>query len=300
MAKCTAPVLPFPRCQRHQVQAEFTGGDITSDGGVLLLRQVDKRLGLLAAVDRVLPDPRDPRLIAHSQLSLLRQRVYGLCLGYEDLNNHTTLRTDVALQTALERTATLASAATLCRLENRADRQVMWRLHEVLVEQFIASFDTPPTELIVDVDATDDPVHGRQEQRFFHGYYDHILFSAAVCVLRRSAVSQLLTPWQHRWRQACLGHFSVVGQTVTPRLAAGTDSGTSRQWVLSLADAVLVWAPGSPIPYRFSEECSLESVGGAVPGTGGEGLCRHRPGAAVLCGDRVWRGELGSLPTGAD
>src|SRR5512139_3408751 len=126
MTKCTAPVLPFSRCQRRQVQAEFTGGDITSDGGVLLLRQVDKRLGLLAAVDRVLPDPRDPHSITHSQLSLLRQRVYGLCLGAEELNDHTTLGTDVALQTALERTATLASAATLCRLENRADRQVMW------------------------------------------------------------------------------------------------------------------------------------------------------------------------------
>ena len=176
MTKCTAPVLQFPRCQRRQVQAEFTGGDITSDGGVILLRQVDKRLGLLAAVDRVLPDPRDPHSIKHSQLSLLRQRVYGLCLGYEDLNDHTTLRTDVALQTTLEQSAVLASAATLCRLEQRADRQLMWRLHEVLVEQFIASFPTPPPELILDFDATDDPVHGRQEGRFFHGYYDRYCF----------------------------------------------------------------------------------------------------------------------------
>ena len=176
MTKCTAPMLPFPRCQRRQVQAEFTGGDIPSDGGVILLRQVDRRLGLLAAVDRILPDPRDPRLIAHSQLSLLRQRVYGVCLGYEDLNDHTTLRTDVALQTAVEREQKLASAATLCRLENRADRQVMWRLHEVLVEPFIASFPPPPSELILDFDATDDPVHGRQEGRFFHGYYDHYCF----------------------------------------------------------------------------------------------------------------------------
>src|SRR5512143_2340519 len=134
MTKCTAPMLQFPRCQRRQVQAEFTGGDITSDGGVLLLRQIDKRLGLLAAVERVLPDPRDPRLMAHSQLSLLRQRVYGLCWGCEDLNHHSSLPPHVAQLPALERTATLASAATLCRLENRADRQVMWRLHEVLVE----------------------------------------------------------------------------------------------------------------------------------------------------------------------
>ena len=177
MTKCTAPVLPFPRCQRRQVQAEFTGGDIIREGGVILLRQVDRRLGLLAAVDRVLPDPRDPRLIAHSQLSLLHQRVYGLwCVGDEDLNDHSTLRTDVALQTAVEREQRLASAATLCRLEKRGDRRAMWRLHEVLVEQFIASFPTPPPELILDFDATGDPVQGHQEGRFFHGYYDQYCF----------------------------------------------------------------------------------------------------------------------------
>lgn len=176
MTKCLAPALEFPRCQRRRVQAEFNGGAISSDGGVVLLRQVDRRLGLLAAVDRVLPDPRDPRLIEHRQLNLLRQRVYGLCLGYEDLNDHTTLRIDPALQTAVERTEVLASPATLCRLEHRADRQTMWRIHEVLVEQFIASFQTPPTELVLDFDATDDPVHGRQEGRFFHGYYDSYCF----------------------------------------------------------------------------------------------------------------------------
>lgn len=176
MTKGTAQTLAFPSCQRRWVQAAFSGGDITSDGGVVLVRQVDRRLGLLEAVNRVLPDPRAPRLLEHSQLSLLRQRVYGVCWGYEDLNDHTTLPIDPALQTAVERTQVLASAATLCRLENRADRQAAWRIHQVLGEQFIASFRTPPTELILDFDATDDPVHGRQEGRFCHGYYDPYCF----------------------------------------------------------------------------------------------------------------------------
>lgn len=238
MAKCTAPVLQFPRCQRHQVQAEFTGGDITSDGGVLLLRQVDKRLGLLAAVDRVLPDPRDPRLIAHSQLSLLRQRVYGLCLGYEDLNDHTTLRTDVALQTALERTAPLASAATLCRLENRADRAVMWRLHEVLVEQFIASFHAPPTELILAVDATDDPVHGRQEQRFFHGYYDQYCFLPLYVFCGDQLLVSYLRPSnidgaKHAWAMLALLVKRLRRAWPQVRMMIRADSGFCRWRMLS-------------------------------------------------------------------
>jgi hypothetical protein len=93
-------------------------------------------------------------------------------LGYEDLTDQAILRTDPALPTAVERGETLASAATLGRLENRADRQGMWRIQQVFVEQCIASCATPPTELMLDFDATDDPVHGRQAGRFFHGYYD--------------------------------------------------------------------------------------------------------------------------------
>ncbi len=88
MTNCTQLSLEFPPLKRHKVEAEFSGGDITSDGGVLLLRDIDRRLGLLKSVSRVLHDPRDPGKVVHSQLSLLQQRVYGLCLGYEDLNDH--------------------------------------------------------------------------------------------------------------------------------------------------------------------------------------------------------------------
>ena len=176
MTNCTQASFNFPALKRRKVQAEFSGGDITSDGGVLLLRQVDKRLGLMEAINKVIQDPRDPRYIAHSQLSLLQQRVYGLCLGYEDLNDHQTLRADPAIQTAVNREEMLGSASTLCRLENRTHRQTAVRLHDVIVDQFIASYSSAPDELILDFDATDDPVHGGQEGRFFHGYYDHYCF----------------------------------------------------------------------------------------------------------------------------
>lgn len=176
MTKCTAPVIELPRCQRRQVQAEFSGGAISSDGGVVLLRQVDQRIGLTERLAQVLPDARDPARCEHSLRDLLRQRIYGLALGYEDLNDHQERRHDLAVPTAVDRTSALASAATLCRWENRADRAMAWALHEVLLEQFIGAFAEPPTELILDFDATDDPVPGHQEQRFFHGYDDHHCF----------------------------------------------------------------------------------------------------------------------------
>ena len=107
---------------------------------------------------------------------MLRQRVFGLALGYEDVNDHRNLRHDLALQTAAERDRALASPSTLSRFENAAGRDWAWSVHEALVEDFIASHSEPPEELVLDFDATDDAVHGKQEGRFFHGYYDHYCF----------------------------------------------------------------------------------------------------------------------------
>ena len=154
----------------------FDGGDITSDGGVLLLRQADRLTGLSDSIARALSDPRRQASCDHDVPGLVRQRLYAIALGYEDLNDHDGLRQDVALQTAVERDQWLASASTLCRFENRADRETAWRLHEVLLDQFIASFKRAPKKLILDFDATDDPVHGEQDGRFFHGYYRHYCF----------------------------------------------------------------------------------------------------------------------------
>ena len=171
MPDCNPELFEFPSFDRRKIEASFSGGDVSSDGGVLLLQQADRRLGLCRALSKVIADPRDPDLITHRQIDLLRQRIYGLALGYEDLNDHDTLRKDLAWQSAVERGEELASSPTLCRLENRADRQSAWAISRVLVEQFIASFKSPPNELVLDFDATDDRVHGLQQGRFFHGYY---------------------------------------------------------------------------------------------------------------------------------
>ncbi len=176
MTKCYQRTFQFPRVNRRIVEASFDGGDISSDGGVLLLRQADRLLGLSKAIAAALPDPRRRASCDHDVHTLLRQRLYAIALGYEDLNDHARLRQDVALQTAVERDQSLASASTLCRFENRADRESAWRLHEILVDQFIASFKRPPKKLILDFDATDDPVHGEQQGRFFHGFYRHYCF----------------------------------------------------------------------------------------------------------------------------
>ena len=164
--------LEFGRLGRRVIEGCFDGGNMTGDGGVMLLAKLDQRLGLLDAAAGAIADPRKPFAIKHSIRDMLRQRVYGLVQGWEDLNNHTQLRRDIAYQTAVGREDDLASAPTLCRLEKLGTRAAAVRLHEVLVEQFIARFKTPPEELILDFDATDCPLHGTQEDRFFHGYYD--------------------------------------------------------------------------------------------------------------------------------
>jgi len=115
--------VPFAKLGRRAIDVRFDGGDVSSDGGLLLLREVEQRLGLLKAVAKVLPDLRDLALVEHTTEQLLRQRVFGLCQGYEDLNDHDRLRDDLALQTAVGKDRPAASSPTLCRFENRADRE---------------------------------------------------------------------------------------------------------------------------------------------------------------------------------
>jgi Transposase DDE domain group 1 len=173
MPKCTKNRIDFGRFGRRVIEADFSGGDLSSDGGLLLLRQVDRHLGLSRAAAAAIPDPRGPERIRHGLRDLLAQRLYGLCCGYEDLNDHKTLRDDVLMQTAVGRDEALASAPTFSRLENRATRAQAWALHGVLIDQFIASHQSAPQELVLDIDASDVPLHGEQELSQFHAYYDH-------------------------------------------------------------------------------------------------------------------------------
>lgn len=176
MPNCTVQQEMFGSVGRRRIEVGFDGGDVTSDAGLLLIRKADEQMGLLSRVAAVVPDARDAGRIEHRMEELLRQRVYALAQGYEDLNDHDQLRHDLALQTALGKVTAGASSPTLCRMEQQADREVAGAIHGVIVDRFIASFATAPTELILDFDATDDPVHGNQEGRFFHGYYDHYCF----------------------------------------------------------------------------------------------------------------------------
>lgn len=197
MPKCTDAKIDFGRFGRRVIEADFSGGDLSSDGGLLLLRQVDAHLGLSRAAAAAIPGPRDPERFTHSLRDLLAQRLYGLCCGYEDLNDHKALRGDVLMQTAVGRDQALASAPTFSRLENRATHAQAWALHEVLAAQVIASHAQPPAELVLDIDASDVPLHGTQELGAFHAYYDHHCYlplyvfcgqAMLACVLRPSKI----------------------------------------------------------------------------------------------------------------
>jgi hypothetical protein len=170
----------FASVNGKRTETDFTGGRISSDGGSLLLRQVDSKIGLTDSLAKVIPDRRDQSRIRHSLCELLAQRIYGLALGYEDLNDHDSLRDDPGLQTSVGRDPgreeALGSSPTLCRLENGIDRKTLWKLSEVMVDTFIESYDSPPERLVLDFDATDDPLHGKQESSFFHGYYYHYCY----------------------------------------------------------------------------------------------------------------------------
>ena len=180
MAECNRKSLSFSSLSRKKILANFDGGHLTSDAGALLLREVDQRTGLIDALADCIADPRDPAKIRHDLRTMLAQRVHGIALGYEDGNDHQTLRNDPIMQMLTgahpDPDDPLASPSTLCRFENKIDRKSLARMSAAFVDQFIASFGRPPKDIILDFDATDDAVHGNQEGRFFHGYYDHYCF----------------------------------------------------------------------------------------------------------------------------
>ncbi len=176
MTDCTLSTRLSSKVKKRAIDINFSGGDVSGDGGVLLLKAVDDRLGLLDAVSRTLIDPRDPNRIKHTLSDLLKQRVFAIGAGYGDLNDHESLRLDAAIQSAVGTLEPLASASTLCRFESNASRESIFAMHEILLEQFIASYDKPPKSLILDFDGTDDRVHGEQQGRHFNTYYGGYCF----------------------------------------------------------------------------------------------------------------------------
>ena len=199
--ECKQVRFEFHQLSQRKVKARFDGGKITSDAGVLLLREVERGTGLIAGLAECFRDHRDARLIEHTVEELLGQRIYGLCLGYEDLNDHDQLRTDPMLAVAVnkadplgerrrqasDRGKALAGRCTLNRLEltgAEVDEQERYkkiamdpdRIDGWMVDAFVESHESAPEEIVLDLDATDDPIHGQQEGRFFHGYYRHYCY----------------------------------------------------------------------------------------------------------------------------
>jgi Transposase DDE domain group 1 len=162
------------------VALDFDGGRLSSDAGVLLLKDIDAQLGLTHDLAAVLSDPRDPRRISFTRQDLIQQRVFQIAAGYEDANDSNTLRDDPIFKLMLDRLpdtgAPLASQPTVSRFENRVSRTELYRMALVLLHQFIASYTTPPQVIVLDVDDTEDPVHGGQEQARFDGYYGGYCF----------------------------------------------------------------------------------------------------------------------------
>jgi Transposase DDE domain group 1 len=190
---CNPQQLEFQGVGRRTVVAAFDGGTLTSDGGLLLLSEVERRRGILRQFAACFRDQRNPDYIEHRLEELVGQRVLGLALAYEDLNDHDELRTDPLLATVVgkadptgndrrqkqDRGKPLAGKSTLNRLEWGAVKQDRYRKISVdseavdrfLVDLFLSAHESIPSQIVLDLDATDDPLHGEQEGRFFHGYY---------------------------------------------------------------------------------------------------------------------------------
>jgi Transposase DDE domain group 1 len=249
MTECNQSGFRFEGCGRREVVARFDGGTISSDGGALLLRQTDQRLKLLARLAKCFLDSRNPDLVEHSVLEMLSQRVYGLAMGYEDLNDHEQLRNDPVFGILAGREdldAPLAGKSTLNRMElgaggrDRYKKITFWKeaIEELLVQVFLESHPTAPEEIVVDVDTTDLPLHGHQEGRFFHGYYDEYCYLPLYIFCGEHVLCARLRESNHDAAFGCLAEIQrIVAQIRVAwpevRIIVRGDSGFCRNELMS-------------------------------------------------------------------
>ena len=233
--------LIFTPLSRRKIEADFSGGHITSDAGLLLLREVDKQHRLTQRLAETQTDQRDASMIRHQLDTMVRQRVHGVAGGYEDLNDHEALRFDQALQTATGETSVLAGKSTLCRMEPAMDRQTIVKAHELLWQHFIEQHDGPSKEMVLDFDGTDIPVHGDQPGRFFNRYYDHHCdFPLYVFCGRHQLVSYLRTSnrgdARHSWAILALLVRLIRHYWPSTRIVFRGDSHFSKSRILAWCD----------------------------------------------------------------
>ena len=187
MTECNQSSFDFGSSGGRQVTARFDGGTISTDGGAVLLRETDRRLNLLPRLGQCFLDGRDAARVEHPVGEMVAQRIYGLALGYEDLNDHDQLRTDPVfgmLVNSMEMDEPLAGKSTLNRLELGAGAQdrykkiTFWKesIDRLLVDLFLEAHPSAPARIVLDIDTTDLPLHGTQEGRFFHGYYHNYIY----------------------------------------------------------------------------------------------------------------------------
>ena len=172
--------LSFESLFGKKVIADFEGGQITSDAGCLLLREIDNQRGITESLAGILHDPRRPDRILHDNRSMLRQRLFAIAMGYEDNNDASFLRKDPAVKIATDRlpvsSLDLASQPTLSRLENRVTRKDIRRLSDQLFSLYLKAHPGPRDVVIIDMDSTDDPTHGGQQLSLFHGYFEQHMY----------------------------------------------------------------------------------------------------------------------------
>ena len=249
MTECNQSSFGFEACGSRDIVARFDGGTISSDGGSLLLRETDKRLNLLARLAGCFLDARNQDLVEHSVLEMVSQRVYGLALGYEDLNDHEQLRTDplfAILSGRQELDKPLAGKSTLNRLElgtgerDRYKKITFWKegVDDLLVSLFLESHSRPPEEIVLDVDTTDLPLHGRQEGRFFHGYYDEYCYLPLYVFCGEQVLCARLRESNHDASFGCVAEIArmvaqIRGAWPAVRIILRGDSGFCRNELMS-------------------------------------------------------------------
>src|SRR3954447_11812699 len=270
--ECNPASLDFPMLGRRQVLADFDGGAISSDGGALLLRQVEALTGIVRQFAACFTDHRVPDLVEHTVEHLLAQRVYGLALGYEDLNDHDDLRRDPLLATVVgkqdpagkarrrqrDRGKALAGKSTLNRLEltpvgarkGGRYKKITCRTRDVerlLVALFLQAHARPPERIVLDLDATDDPIHGHQLGRFFHGYYKGYCYLPLYIFCGDHLLCARLRPADIDASAGSVSHLlRIVAQICRVWLGVflllGADSGFCRE-------AILRWCEDNGVDY---------------------------------------------------
>ena len=240
--------------------ARFDGGTISSDGGAFLLRQTDKCLNLLPRLAECFLDGRNQKLVEHTVEEMLAQRIYGLALGYEDINDHEQLRHDPVfgiLAGRVELEEPLAGKSTLNRMElgtgvnNRYKKITFWKgaVDELLVKLFIEAHPSRPAEIVLDVDTTDLPLHGKQEGRFFHGYYDSYCYLPLYVFCGDHILCARLREANHDASFGCLAEIRrIVGQIRTAwpeaKIVLRGDSGFCRNELMS-------WCENNGVDFVF-------------------------------------------------